>query len=44
VHVLQRGADVDDIVNIATIAVVDAQEASKRGAVSTPEIAAIEVK
>jgi malate dehydrogenase (oxaloacetate-decarboxylating)(NADP+) len=44
VHVLQRGADVDDIVNMATIAVVDAQEASKRGAVSTPETAAVEAK
>ena len=31
-HVLQRGADVDDIVNIAAIAVVDAQDASQRGA------------
>jgi malate dehydrogenase (oxaloacetate-decarboxylating)(NADP+) len=44
VHVLQRGADVDDIVNIATIAVVEAQEASKPGAVSTPERAAVEAK
>jgi malate dehydrogenase (oxaloacetate-decarboxylating)(NADP+) len=26
VHVLQRGAEVNDIVNIAAIAVVDAQE------------------
>jgi malate dehydrogenase (oxaloacetate-decarboxylating)(NADP+) len=26
VHVLQRGASVDDIVNLAAIAVVDAQE------------------
>jgi malate dehydrogenase (oxaloacetate-decarboxylating)(NADP+) len=31
VHVLQRGADVDEIVNIAAIAVVDAQEAGKQG-------------
>jgi malate dehydrogenase (oxaloacetate-decarboxylating)(NADP+) len=30
VHVLQRGSDVDDVVNIATIAVVDAQEAAQR--------------
>ena len=28
VHVLQRGIDVDDIVNMAAIAVVDAQEKS----------------
>jgi malate dehydrogenase (oxaloacetate-decarboxylating)(NADP+) len=32
VHVLQRGAGVDDIVNMATIAVVDAQDAAKRAA------------
>ena len=30
VHVLQRGAEVEDIVNIAAIAVVDAQETKKR--------------
>jgi malate dehydrogenase (oxaloacetate-decarboxylating)(NADP+) len=30
VHVLQRGAEVNDIVNVAAIAVVDAQEASNR--------------
>jgi malate dehydrogenase (oxaloacetate-decarboxylating)(NADP+) len=30
VHVLQRGAEVNDIVNVAAIAVVDAQEAAKR--------------
>jgi malate dehydrogenase (oxaloacetate-decarboxylating)(NADP+) len=30
VHVLQRGAEVNDIVNVAAIAVVDAQEAGKR--------------
>ena len=29
VHVLQRGADVSDIVNVAAIAAVDAQEAAK---------------
>jgi malate dehydrogenase (oxaloacetate-decarboxylating)(NADP+) len=31
VHVLQRGSDVDEVVDIATIAVVDAQQAAKRG-------------
>ena len=30
VHVLQRGAEVNDIVNVAAIAVVDAQEAERR--------------
>jgi malate dehydrogenase (oxaloacetate-decarboxylating)(NADP+) len=30
VHVLQRGAEVNDIVNVAAIAVVDAQEAAAR--------------
>ena len=30
VHVLQRGAEVNDIVNVAAIAVVDAQEAATR--------------
>ena len=30
VHVLQRGDDVADIVNMAAVAVVDAQEASKQ--------------
>jgi malate dehydrogenase (oxaloacetate-decarboxylating)(NADP+) len=30
VHVLQRGAEVNDIINVAAIAVVDAQEAEKR--------------
>ncbi len=34
VHVLQRGSDVEDVVNIATIAVVDAQEAALRMAPS----------
>jgi malate dehydrogenase (oxaloacetate-decarboxylating)(NADP+) len=29
VHVLQRGAEVNEIVNVAAIAVVDAQEAAK---------------
>jgi hypothetical protein len=28
VHLLQRGAEVEDVVNITTIAVVDAQECS----------------
>ena len=32
VHVLQRGAEVNDIVNVAAIAVVDAQEAERRAA------------
>jgi len=32
VHVLQRGAEVEEIVNIAAIAVVDAQETEKRTA------------
>jgi malate dehydrogenase (oxaloacetate-decarboxylating)(NADP+) len=31
VHVLQRGVDVSDIVNMAAIAVVDAQEQAERG-------------
>ncbi|MGA2434617.1 MAG: phosphate acetyltransferase [Bryobacteraceae bacterium] len=30
IHVLQHGADVNDIVNVAAIAAVDAQEAAKR--------------
>jgi malate dehydrogenase (oxaloacetate-decarboxylating)(NADP+) len=32
VHVLQRGAEVNEIVNVAAIAVVDAQEAERRAA------------
>ena len=32
VHVLQRGAEVNEIVNVAAIAVVDAQEAERRRA------------
>jgi malate dehydrogenase (oxaloacetate-decarboxylating)(NADP+) len=32
VHVLQRGVDVNDIVNMAAIAVIDAQEAEAVGA------------
>jgi hypothetical protein len=47
-HVLQRGADVDEIVNIAAIAVVDAQDASNRGAHSleavTEQISELESK
>jgi malate dehydrogenase (oxaloacetate-decarboxylating)(NADP+) len=31
VHVLQRGVDVNDIVNMAAIAVLDAQELERRG-------------
>ena len=34
VHVLQRGAEVNEIVNVAAIAVVDAQEAERRGVVA----------
>lgn len=34
VHVLQRGAEVNEIVNVAAIAVVDAQEAERRAAAS----------
>jgi len=30
VHVLQRGAEVNEIVNVAAIAAVDAQEAARR--------------
>jgi len=30
VHVLQRGSDVNDIVNMAVIAAVDAQEHGRR--------------
>ncbi len=46
VHVLQRGAEVEEIVNIAAIAVVDAQETevgTKTGASSQPK-AAIKVE
>ena len=32
VHVLERGADVQDIVNMATVAVVDAQERTQPAA------------
>ena len=35
VHILQRGAEVSDIVNMAVIAAVDAQE-HRRGTPSTP--------
>jgi malate dehydrogenase (oxaloacetate-decarboxylating)(NADP+) len=35
VHVLQRGAEVEEIVNIAAIAVVDAQETEKQTAMPT---------
>jgi hypothetical protein len=38
VHVLERGADVQDIVNMAAVAVVDAQERSRH---SEPLLAAI---
>jgi malate dehydrogenase (oxaloacetate-decarboxylating)(NADP+) len=36
VHVLQRGAEVKDIVNVAAIAVVDAQDA-RLGSTERPE-------
>jgi malate dehydrogenase (oxaloacetate-decarboxylating)(NADP+) len=35
VHVLQRGSDVEEVVQIATIAVVDAQEAARKSAAAT---------
>jgi len=38
VHVLQRGAEVNDIVNMAAIAVVDAQEATPPHAERVPDI------
>jgi malate dehydrogenase (oxaloacetate-decarboxylating)(NADP+) len=38
VHVLQRGSDVEDVLNIATIAVVDAQEAAQRSETSLAEV------
>jgi malate dehydrogenase (oxaloacetate-decarboxylating)(NADP+) len=40
VHVLQRGAEVEDIVNIAAVAVVDAQEAAFNGPVPLPKAVA----
>ena len=36
VHVLQTGAEVNDIVNVAAVAVVDAQESGKYSAVKKP--------
>ncbi len=36
IHVLQRGSDVDDIVNLAVIAAVDAQERARRRAATGP--------
>src|SRR5262249_32279958 len=36
VHVLERGADVQDIVNMAAVAVVDAQERSAPAEAGTP--------
>jgi len=39
VHVLQRGSDVEDVLNIATIAVVDAQEAAQRSGASLADVA-----
>jgi malate dehydrogenase (oxaloacetate-decarboxylating)(NADP+) len=40
VHLLQRGAEVEDIVNMATIAVVDAQDSSTPVALPQPAITA----
>jgi len=37
VHVLQRGAEVNDIVNVAAIAAVDAQEAARRRRQTAPD-------
>ena len=42
VHVLQRGAEVEEIVNIAAIAVVDAQETEVRVNAETPQQAPME--
>jgi len=39
VHVLQRGCEVNDIVNVAAIAVVDAQEMKAKLRARTPEVA-----
>jgi malate dehydrogenase (oxaloacetate-decarboxylating)(NADP+) len=41
VHLLQRGAEVEDVVNVTTIAVVDAQDSSlpQRIEVSRPAVA-----
>ncbi|MDD5207747.1 MAG: NADP-dependent malic enzyme [Elusimicrobiales bacterium] len=41
VHVLQRDAEVNDIVNMAAIAVVDAQEKAKTSAKKSPAAAAV---
>ena len=41
VHVLQKGVEVADIVNMAAIAVVDAQEKAKRERPATPPLGAI---
>jgi malate dehydrogenase (oxaloacetate-decarboxylating)(NADP+) len=41
VHLLQRGAEVEDVVNIATIAVVDAQDSSAAARVMQPRAAAV---
>jgi malate dehydrogenase (oxaloacetate-decarboxylating)(NADP+) len=40
VHLLQRGAEVEDVVNITTIAVVDAQDSSVPARVREPRVAA----
>ena len=41
VHVLQRGAEVEEIVNIAAVAVVDAQEAAERATLPLETAAAM---
>jgi malate dehydrogenase (oxaloacetate-decarboxylating)(NADP+) len=40
-HVLQRGAEVNDIVNMASIAVVDAQELEKAAAAEVREVVTV---
>jgi malate dehydrogenase (oxaloacetate-decarboxylating)(NADP+) len=41
VHLLQRGVEVEDVVNIATIAVVDAQDSSASARIVLPRAAAV---
>jgi malate dehydrogenase (oxaloacetate-decarboxylating)(NADP+) len=38
VHVLERGADVQEIVNMAAVAVIDAQQRTPAGAAETPPV------
>jgi len=42
-HVLQRGAEVNDIVNMASIAVVDAQELEKLAPAEAKDAVRLEV-